>query len=783
MSVAATERASRGEARGRAPFGTTLALMSAVAFAAFLLVMAGIWIVHPPPHVTGYLALGGDQNQGTKTGLYVFGFGVLPPLVLWRVPRMAAAIARGPNGAALPALVSALVAALALAILLVKASALLPWDDGTPTVLVAVALWGALAACVLVRAARSRPWEPAHRLAGSESRVRLLAGLLVLGTVVSVGELKTVSPLGLAVALVLALAVLADWARMRRRAVRGRLGVALDVALGALVLLAVPDVVIFPPAAGIPNLLTRIGIMQFHHDFLLGPANQLLAGGTLLVDQPVSQYGVGSIYALAGWFHIAPVGYGTLGLFDGLFTALVWVAGYAVLRLARCPRPLAAGAVAVGVVVLVYNFAYPVGGIPQQGPFRFGLPMGVLLAAVAGARFPRRARVANACALGVLAVASLWALEAFVYSLLVYATVVVTHAGIAPPAGRWRRLLREAVVVLGVVVAAHVLFALATLLGSGSLPDWGQYAAFVRAFLLGGEAGSITYGFPRWPPGLAVAVLYGVSALALALLVRRRPDLTEREPSATIAVAGATAYGIALFSYADNRSGTYLLLYVALPALLVAALWLSILLRESSGASTATRRAALAFSLSVAVVLVGTAWPAAGAHFSDSALARAVPGGKGLRPALERLWHLPPIDPRSPVGERLIARYMPKRNRALVLVTPDLGTEILVRSRRANELPLGDPIGESFVSQSRLGVLGDAVARLRPGERMLMDRATLAALATLRAHPSADPLKLFAHTAQAPLEGWALQRIERRFALRPIHRDPTGLVVVELGRR
>ena len=73
---------------------------------------------------------------------------------------------------------------------------------------------------------------------------------------------------------------------------------------------------------------------RFHQDFLLGPTNQLLGGGALMVNVPVSQYGVGYIYLLAGWFHLVPIGYGTYGFLDGLVTALFYVAGYAILRLA-----------------------------------------------------------------------------------------------------------------------------------------------------------------------------------------------------------------------------------------------------------------------------------------------------------------------------------------------------------------------------------------------------------------------------------------------------------------
>ena len=141
-------------------------------------------------------------------------------------------------------------------------------------------------------------------------------------------------------------------------------------------------------------------MIQFHHNFLLGPANEVLAGGAVLVDT-ASQYGVAPLYLIGGWFQLAPIGYGTLGLLDGAVTALAFAAAYAVLRICGCDRPLAAGAIAIGVVALAYNLSYPVGGLPEQGQLRFGLPMALIAFTVAGLRWPRRVRLAGCGALAI----------------------------------------------------------------------------------------------------------------------------------------------------------------------------------------------------------------------------------------------------------------------------------------------------------------------------------------------------------------------------------------------
>jgi hypothetical protein len=244
-------------------------------------------------------------------------------------------------------------------------------------------------------------------------------------------------------------------------------------------------------------------------------------------------------------------------------------------------------------------------------------------------------------------------------------------------------------------------------------------------------------------------------------------------------LAGTTAYGIALFSYFSNRSATGLLPYLTLPALLAGALWLSLLLRSQREVRPGVLLGGLVFPLSVAVLLLAASWPSAGDRFSRSALAHAYPGG-GLRAALDRLWRPPPIDPRAPEGERLLARYMPGPRRALVLLpeSPDLAVEILMRSGRANRLPIGDAVEEGFVASARVPGLRSAITGLRSGERLLTDRPGLRAFARLKADPSIDPLARPAYEYR--LDPWVLQQIGERFRLRTVARGGEGFVVTEL---
>jgi hypothetical protein len=209
---------------------------------------------------------------------------------------------------------------------------------------------------------------------------------------------------------------------------------------------------------------------------------------------------------------------------------------------------------------------------------------------------------------------------------------------------------------------------------------------------------------------------------------------------------------------------------------------ISVVSLPGSGGVAAARNAGLAAAASVAVLVFAVAWSSIGDRLPDSALAHAAPRTLSIRDALDRLWHPPPLNPAAPAGERALERHMPGEDESLVMVAPDLGTEILLRSGRVDRLLLGDAWEASFVTDEELPELAAAVDALRPGVRMLMDQPARELLARLRAEPALDPfdptLRLL-----APLQQWALERIDERFLLRPVGSADGGFTVVELSRR
>jgi hypothetical protein len=702
-------------------------------------------------------------------------------------------VARPPFGATLALVIVLAVAAAAvttsLALLVIQPKPLPPplpsqnQDAETLAYLLAFAvIWWAAATTALRLAARARPWSALLALAHLAAPIWAIAAVLGLGALLCVTELGSISPIGLALSAIAAAGACVAQGRYRLPRLPGRWGAALDAAIVAAVLLAVPDLLIFRPEQAVGNAAVALetSVIQFHHDFLLGPSNEVLGGRAMLADT-ASQYGVTSIYLLVGWFLIAPIGYGTLGFLTGGLTALWFAAGYGVLRLARVSRLLAASALAIAVVVLVFNLSYPVGSLPQSGPLRFGLPLAVLLAAGAGERRPERAGLARFVALVVVGISAVWGLESFVYTVAVFLAVIGLQAWVSAVPGGLRWLARQAGLAAMAVVCAHVIFAVATLVAAGRFPDWGEYLAYLDAFLFS-ELGDLTYDTPAWSPAFAVAAAYLASAAAVVELARRGGSWVQRERPTLVALAGTSVYGIALFGYYVDRSLDHILIYVGLPAVLMCTLWLSLLLRSPAHVSRAARMGGLGFGLAIAVLVVSVAWSSIGDRFPRSALARVAPGGESLRRSLHRLWHPPPMDATALAGERQLARYMPGEDRSIVMVAPDVGIEILIRSGRRDTLELGDAWESSFVAGRHLSRLAKAIAALRPGDRMLMDQRARSVLGKLRAQPSLDPLRI-TPLQLAPLQQWALKRIDERFRLEPVGRADGGFTVVALAAR
>lgn len=719
-------------------------------------------VLLPPPFST--------ENQKAETAIFLLSIVLVLPASLIGGLRAERMMRRGPNAAALPAL-GWLIAALPAAGVL--ALRVLPGGGGVGE---ALAFFVALAAgltCMLVLAAREPRLGP---VLGRSPVAGVAAGLtaaLLAGDLLVFTTLGSLAILPLVAATIVAAAIV--WIYLRRPSnpsrLAGRRGVAVDVLVVIAVLLTVPQLDVF----GNP------GITTFHQNLWLGPASRVLSGHALLVDN-ASQYGIGSVYLLAGWFKLAPIGYGTLSFLDGVLFGLFFATGYGLLRLAGVARKLAVAAIALAVLVLTYNLLFPVGTIPQHGPIRFGLPL-VLVAAATWEARARVIRLAWGGQLAVIALSSVWMFEAFGYTVLTFAGLLAV--GVWGPDGRGLRwAARRALAAFAAIAGAQLVFVLATVLAAGDLPDYGLYFTFLHAFLVG-PLSHFTFDFSRWSPGLLVGFAYALNVAAVVLLVRLRADVARRRPAELTALAGLAAFGLVLFSYFVDRSQDLVLPYVSLPLLLSGAIWLDLVLNGGLGGSRSSRAAGLAAVLAVAVLTVSVAWSSLSPRFSSSLAGHVVPGGESIGTAFHRLWHPPPLDPASPAGVKLLDRYAPGESTTPVLLSSTPGVEVLLRSGRANALPFSDPLEDSFASLPSASQIAAAVDRLRAGQRVLTQVTALGVLASLRADPGRDLRSNPVDVGDVLTleQEQALQDLAARFRLRVLDRGPSGFVVLELARK
>ena len=404
------------------------------------------------------VGFGKVANQGAETRSYVVGFLIMVPAAALLAPKLADRIARGPNATGLSVLVAAGTGTLAASIIVFS---LVARDNGLSALLVVLGAWSAVFGSALARTALDRPWPALLRVADRDAIAWGTAAALAVGTLLCFTSLESISPLAVVLGAITAAVILLAYGRRADRPIphlSGRWGLVADVAVIVLLALAIPNLVIFNAAFGTAASAADVTFLKYHHEVWLGPINELLAGRAILVDN-ASQYGIAPIYLSAAWFQLAQIGFATFGLLDGLLYALLFPTAYCILRIAGISRPLAASALLLAVVVLIYNLVFPVGTIPQHGPLRFGLPMALILASVAETRWPRHSKIAFAAQLVVVGLAAIWSLEAFAYTVATYAALICFQAWTRTGGGRLPWLAARAGAALAVSTAANLAFA------------------------------------------------------------------------------------------------------------------------------------------------------------------------------------------------------------------------------------------------------------------------------------------------------------------------------------
>ncbi len=759
----------------------TLVLSATLTVAAFLLLLPPVHLLAPTVPMPEPLP---DNHQTAETALY--GLTLLcAALAVLLIPGMAKRWVRRHSAPALGLLAAFGAGGLGLVVFTTRLADRLDVDNLLVLLILAVLWWIVFLVLALRGGDLLRRWSEAP----GRPRQVVVAALVLVGLgALSLVDPDHLRPIPLLVCAGIAALILLLRGQFQLPALSGWKGRLIDVAVVLSLLLLVPDVPIYRVGelGGSVEDYVLADTMVFHANLYLGAANEILHGNYLLVGE-VSQYGVGLIYALAALFTFVPLDYGTMSIFDGVLSALVFGLGYLILRMAGTGRLLSLGAMVVTVVVLAWGLTFPIGGVLQNGAMRFGLlPVSLIFFRLASLWFEGRGRtrvavIASVLAWCVVGISAVWALEAMLYTTAALIGLVLAESATRPEGTRWRWIRTQALFTLLAWAAVHIAFGAFTLAVSGELPDWGMYISYLREFLAG-NVGQFTYDFQPWTPALLVGAGFVVNLISVVLAIRLRPEWLRADRIAWIALAGLGTYGLVQFSYFANRSLADVLPYLCFPLLLSVTLWLGLLLRSEEVGAEA-KRVALAVSLGLAAITVSTVWPDAKVRASDSVLAWGLPGGKSLRQGLDRLSDMPPLKPGADEGERLLETYLPGEQESAVVTAYDLDLNILFRAGRVNRLGIADSKEASWVTGPHYPVMREGVATMEAGDRMLVDEGALAAFDRLRLHPDDIPGAFETEDGLTPIQLEALSLLARKFDLKTVARGEGGLAVVELVPR
>ena len=512
--------------------------------------------------------------------------------------------------------------------------------------------------------------------------------------------------------------------------------------------------------------------LRIDQDYYVGPANAILHGSPMLIDT-FAQYGVGVMYFLAGIFEVIPIGYGSFQLVNGLLTTLEFVLIYLVLRIACRSQIYALLGTGVCLVAHVLTGQDVHIRWASIGFLRFGLPWVLITLAVLAAKIPGRRRMLGVAMLTLVGVSAIWSFETFMYTTGAYLAVVALELVLQDGSGRERagRAGRQFVLLASVVVASHVVFAVTTRAFGGQWPDWGGYLAYVRLYGWNGFGTLLIY---PWSLGYLIAALYFVSTAGLVFVALEQSEFASSRRVELTAIASTTAFGILSYTYFLGRSHPNNLHHVALSAIVLSVLWVSLLARHTPVVNMTARFAVLAFVGWAAAAVIVQQPQETRASLLRSPLRQIVQLNPRLSARAHALidWRQRPDDPRAVESEQLLDRFAPGQSRVAVVVQADLSTEALIRAHRGNLLPMAVPNQEALLPARSLSLVEKRLSRLGPGSVVLTEQVYLDQPPHYRyqvAFGSADELSVV-----------VLSEIRRRFRYRVSATTPGGLVLLIL---
>jgi hypothetical protein len=560
---------------------------------------------------------------------------------------------------------------------------------------------------------------------------------------------------------VLAGAALAAVVFLGRGAPRARRRRLFDVGFCVVLAMVVFEVKLPPP----------VQAFVLHQDFYLGPVNFMAHGRTMLVDI-WAQYGVGVYYALLAALSVFPLNHGGLVLLLSILMAAQYVLVYATLRTAVRSQVLVIAAVGAAVMANIFANLGAYAGYPSIGPLRFGPPYLVLAAAVAAARWPQHARAMQVGQLAAVAIAAVWSFETFVYTAVTWLALAALRAFGRERAGL-RVFLRQLATAAAVAVGAVLALTIGIRVAVGGWPDWTGYFAYLRLYSVG-EFWTLPLDF--WSPALLMATAIFLSVVGVVSVAR---DERVRASGPVLAgLAGFTGFAASTFTYFLGRSHPNAILVLLVPVCALGCLWASIFVPPRGQDYRAWRTVPVVLFLVAAASLSVFGFPGAVQKWHLTAFAQAVPladgrlpghGGESLRTSLEDLWAGRLYnDSIVDNGAKLLQRYDPGDGPALVVLPENTDvipqtTEVLLKVRRANLLPISEPVEDNLIISREWPRIAAAIDAVPDGTILLT--STLVPQSGL------------------PILQRALGELQQRFDFQILESSPDGLQVIRLHPR
>ena len=492
--------------------------------------------------------------------------------------------------------------------------------------------------------------------------------------------------------------------------------------------------------------------MALNQNYYLGPTIDVLHGHPVLVST-FSQYGFGMFDALAAFFSVAPIGYGTFTLLLSALTALLFAAVYVVLRLATSSQLIAIAGLAVAVAINIFGTTFYYTYFPSTGVLRFGLVWLVILLSVGASRSSGHKRLLDFLVVVVVGVAATWSGEAAIYCLGAACAIACLDAATldAEPGVRFGAAIRGVARVLAASVCGVLIFTGLTRAATGVWPHWSSYLEFIRLYTTGG-LGLLPIG--AWSPGLAVGALYVASAVTLVALAVLRPALVRERYVAFRAIAGLTAMGSLVFTYYLGRAAPTNLIHISPPAVALLFVWAGIANATLTSRRTAT--IAIAATMFLGALAIAGERDNVARKYPRTALAALLGRSSSVATQLRSMWHNPVVDPEAAHVTRFVSSLGRGKAPLIVLLYPSVESEVLLRLDRGNAVGTSNPCQESFSAGATLRVAA-GVHALRTGGVLITSAA------------SSDAGQLL------PIQHYTLALIRARFTMRQIGADGRGL--------